>query len=126
VVQLPTQFEGGTVRAQHGNQPAKTYAFAAGSGFGAFFAAFYADVEHEIEPITAGHRLALVFNLVHTGSGPPPSYAVNAPPRSFIRQLRNWAEDSDAPDYLVHLLEHEYTQHSLRFDKLKVRAWIVA
>lgn len=121
VVQLPTQFEGGTIRAQHGNRPAKTYAFGQGSGFGAFFTAFYFDVEHEIQPITAGHRLALVFNLVHLGGGPRPSFEVDAPPRSLARQLRNWARGWEGPEYLVHVLKHEYTQHSLRFDQLKVR-----
>lgn len=127
MVQLPTAFEGGTIRAQHGTQPAKTYAFGgAGSGYGAFFAAFYSDVEHTIAPITAGHRLALVFNLVHLGGDPSPTFAFNAPPTHFISQLRNWAKDPDAPDYLVHVCEHEYTQHSLRFDHLKVRgmSWL--
>ena len=31
-----------------------------------------ADCEHEILPVTAGHRLCLVYNLSFTGRGPPP------------------------------------------------------
>ena len=31
-----------------------------------------ADCEHEIRPVTAGHRLCLTYNLVFTGAGPPP------------------------------------------------------
>ncbi|MDE0005360.1 MAG: 2OG-Fe(II) oxygenase, partial [Rhodospirillaceae bacterium] len=32
------------------------------------YAAFYADCEHEVRPVTEGHRLSLVFNLVRTDS----------------------------------------------------------
>lgn len=30
------------------------------------------DCEHEIKPVTAGHRLCLTYNLLFTGDGPPP------------------------------------------------------
>ena len=35
------------------------------------YAAFYADCEHEVRPVTEGHRLSLVFNLVRTASTVP-------------------------------------------------------
>lgn len=30
------------------------------------------DCEHEVKPVTAGHRLCLTYNLLFTGDGPPP------------------------------------------------------
>jgi predicted 2-oxoglutarate/Fe(II)-dependent dioxygenase YbiX len=37
------------------------------------FAAFFADCTHELTPLTAGVRLALLYNLVHTTPGAPPA-----------------------------------------------------
>lgn len=34
------------------------------------YAAFFADCEHELSPITTGLRLVLVYNLVWVGEGP--------------------------------------------------------
>ena len=51
------------------------------------FAAFYADCVHEIRPVTAGHRIVLVYHLVVRGGarccGPRPTSARrrNRPPR---------------------------------------------
>lgn len=118
-MQLPTRFEGGTIWAEQGDHY-KEFPWAARSGFGAFFTAFYSDVQHAIEPITGGHRLALIFNLIYTGGGPQPSFEHYDPPKSFIRHFRNWARDPRAPDFLVHVCAHEYTEHSLDFDHLKV------
>jgi hypothetical protein len=36
------------------------------------YAAFYADCLHEMRPITAGHRLTLIYNLLRYGDGPMP------------------------------------------------------
>ena len=33
------------------------------------YSAFYADVEHELQPITSGTRVVMVYNLVRTGGG---------------------------------------------------------
>lgn len=30
------------------------------------FTAFYADCKHEIQPLTSGYRIALVYNLINT------------------------------------------------------------
>ena len=49
------------------------------------YAAFYADCEHEVRPVTEGHRLSLVFNLVRTASAFP-----TAP--DFSREAHDIAE----------------------------------
>jgi hypothetical protein len=42
------------------------------------YAAFYADMEHVLAPVTSGLRVVLTYNLVRTGEGPAPP-----PPASF-------------------------------------------
>lgn len=41
------------------------------------YAAFYADCEHEVLPVTSGYRLTLVYNLVHAGEGITPHNNTN-------------------------------------------------
>lgn len=35
------------------------------SEFGYSYAAWYADVSHEVKPVTSGYRLVLTYNLIH-------------------------------------------------------------
>src|SRR5207342_1723526 len=62
------------------------------------FAAFYADCVHEVLPVTAGYRLALVYNLVRPGRGAlpePPHYAAQEDAVTGI--LRRWTGDLRSP-----------------------------
>ncbi len=84
------------------------------------FAAFYADCMHEVLPVTAGHRLTLIYNLVRSGPGrlpQPPDYAPET--ERVAALLKNWATGEGAPRKLVYPLEHAYTQAELGFAALK-------
>ena len=89
------------------------------------FAAFYADCVHEVQPVTSGHRLILVYNLLRQGTGrlpKPPSY--EAQTARIAQLLQQWAADQDVvdeqtPRKLVYPLEHAYTQAELSFEGLK-------
>ena len=85
------------------------------------YAAFYADCEHEIRPVTEGHRACLVYNLV-LASGwdlqtSPPDYAHKVEP--VAREIKCRFAASDAPEKLVWLLEHDYSVAGLAFAILK-------
>jgi hypothetical protein len=85
VITLPSVYSGGRLRVRHGGVE-KTFGggsgglaaaaaaagaeagAAAGAGGGCSYAAFYADCEHEVEPLMAGHRLALAYNLIHVSA----------------------------------------------------------
>ncbi|MDP1906907.1 MAG: 2OG-Fe(II) oxygenase, partial [Hyphomicrobium sp.] len=72
LIQLPSPHLGGELRIRHGGREARIDLSATDSTeLG--FAAFYADCEHEVRPVEAGHRLCLVFNLLRgaAGDGPP-------------------------------------------------------
>ena len=86
------------------------------------FAAFYADCVHEIRPVTAGHRIVLVYHLVVRGAAAAVLRAApdfGAQEEQIGAQLRNWEATSAAGDKLVWLLEHQYSEAGLSFDVLK-------
>lgn len=79
------------------------------------FSAWYSDVLHEVKPITAGHRLCIVYNLVKLGGGPPPAAAV---PMQIQRQLgraaRQWGREKNPDNKLIIVTEHLYTPASMK------------
>jgi predicted 2-oxoglutarate/Fe(II)-dependent dioxygenase YbiX len=84
------------------------------------FAAFYADCVHEVRPVKAGCRLALVYNLHFVGKGrtlKAPDY--RAEHGRVVELLRRWASAEDEPDKLILPLQHAYTPAELSFSALK-------
>ena len=65
VICLPTQFSGGTLVTRHGDQEVifDWSSLPNSPRSEVSWAAFFSDVEHEILPVTAGHRLTLTYNL---------------------------------------------------------------
>ncbi|MHB8543385.1 MAG: 2OG-Fe(II) oxygenase [Leptospirales bacterium] len=89
------------------------------------FAAFYADCVHEVEPVTSGCRLTLVYNLRRLGTGQPPTppdYAMETDEAEQL--LKEWIQgkelsDCDSPEKIVYPLEHAYTPAEFSFESLK-------
>ena len=85
------------------------------------FAAFYADCEHEIRPVTEGHRACLIYNLVLISG----QHAVASAPdyaditEQIAKGINSRFVTSDAPEKLVWLLEHDYSIAGLSFETLK-------
>ena len=123
VVQLPSDYEGGELLVRLRNKHVM-YNFSGTEGsMGFHFAAFYADCEHELREVTSGYRLCLVYNLVYKGKGAQPVPADN---RVHIKKavacMREWdahSSDSDAPEKVAFVLEHQYCSDSLSFNGLK-------
>jgi hypothetical protein len=94
------------------------------------FAAFYADCHHEVLPIKEGYRIVLTYNLTVEGNAAAGA-AGSANHKALIRSIREffakpikprWTGDSrgeQPPDRLVYLLDHEYTQRGLQWNRLK-------
>ena len=88
------------------------------------FAAFYADCEHEVRPVTEGYRLSLVFNLcLRAGDTDTPRTAPDYAQQvdRLARRLAAWGRGQDASEKLAWVLEHEYSEAGLSFDALKNR-----
>ncbi len=85
------------------------------------YAAFYADCEHEILPVTKGHRICLVYNLVvEEGKGvsaKAPDYGTKAV--AIADELEARFRDPESVGKLVWILEHDYSEAGLSFRTLK-------
>jgi hypothetical protein len=125
-VSLPSRFTGGIMSIEHHGAKLRV----GGSESRLTFAAFYADCHHEVLPIKEGYRVVLTYNLTVEGSaavGAGGSANTKALTRSlqdfFATPIRSrWKSDSrdeQTPDRLVYLLDHEYTQRGLQWNRLK-------
>ena len=127
VIQLPSNYTGGQLIVYHQSKN-KKFDFSGHLGCCNFhYAAFYADCQHEIKPVTSGYRLCLVYNLVHTGCGPSPMIpddkkAVSA----IVSHVRKWNEDKGHNQMMAYMLEHQYSRASLSFKSLKNSDRVVA
>ena len=85
------------------------------------WAAFYADCEHETLPVTQGHRVCLVYNLVLRPGSVIPSEAPDygAEIDLIAAELEARCRDPEASGKLVWLLEHDYSAAGLSFGTLK-------
>lgn len=63
VIGLPSEHTGGTLIITHEGKRHEIECTGTASGHEMSWAAFYADCEHEVKPISSGYRLCLVYNL---------------------------------------------------------------
>jgi hypothetical protein len=118
VIMLPSSFAGGELVVRHDGQELVIDA-SGDSQFRIHFAAFYADCEHEIRSLRAGHRLCLVYNLTLARSKKPLGAPRHGEQVEIIAEiLRRWVKE-DAPRKLAITLEHQYTQDGLAWDVVK-------
>ena len=82
--------------------------------------AFYADCHHEVETIREGYRVALTYNLVLEPVHDQLQEPGNAPLKQALREYFVSEEDiAPTPLNFVYYLDHDYTEHSLRWNMLK-------
>lgn len=130
IIALPSEHEGGELRVTHNGQTTSIQMTGAATGFEISFAAFYSDCQHEVRPVTRGHRLCLVYNVTLTDE----KCALNAPQfddvtKKIATALETWATRQQSPSRptddmaqgvkLALTLDHEYTEKGLSFDQLK-------
>jgi hypothetical protein len=91
--------------------------------------AFYADCPHEVEMVKSGHRISLTFNIsIKELSKESISPCLN-PQEELTENLNEYFSKENCkipskygslkPNKFVYLLDHEYTQKGLSWDRLK-------
>ena len=116
IVVLPNPFDGGELEVRHAGNT-KLFNFSRVSGGGeSRYAAFYADCEHEVKPVTFGVRLCLAYNLVLRR--PRKSVAPSPIANPLVDAIQQWVTSKPAVP-LVFALEHQYTPASLSQELLK-------
>ena len=121
VVCLPSRHEGGTLVVAHDGQTKKIEFGGDDAEFKTRYAAFYADCQHEITPVTTGYRICLVYNLAIAGKKKQPSAPKNAPAvdKAAQRLAELFADPSKKLDKIAIPFEHQYTEAGLDPKQLK-------
>lgn len=128
VVELPSRSTGGAVVVQLGTEKVVLHG-APRHPTDLSLLAFYADCHHEVQPITSGFRVVLTYHLLRRDS-PAPARADHAAEverlaaavKAFFAtpvQQPYANQPAQPPDRLVYLLDHEYTEQSLGWERLK-------
>ncbi len=128
VVELPSKHAGGEFVVEHRGEK-KVFRGAARGVLDLSLLAFYADCHHEVKPVDSGYRITLTYHLLFHGKpgdrAPVPLSAVERLTASVKAYFATPFASTysrpapEQPDRLIYLLDHEYTQKSLRWGHLK-------
>ena len=122
VIVLPSAHRGGELVIRHAGRET-TVNLSGGEVSELAFAAFYADCEHEVRPITQGSRVCLVYNLIQRQSRkkdkPLTAPLYDAEVAAAATLLDEALTSPSAPLKIAWLLEHHYSPAGLSFSGLK-------
>lgn len=121
VVVLPSMHRGGELVVRHAGKEA-VLDLSTNEVSEIKFAAFYADCEHEVRPVTDGYRVCLVYNLVQHGNGnlqPSTAPFYENEMAEAARILADTFNQPSAPAKLAWLFQHQYSPAGLSFADLK-------
>lgn len=124
IVVLPSEFTGGElVVDQHGDK--RIFDFSENSPKSLNFVAFYSDCYHEIKEVRTGYRLALTYNLFFKPNSTTLKTRRNVEIENVVEKYFHHGQkstrdyDIPRPQWLVYLLDHEYTRSSLDWYHLR-------
>ncbi|RFU29029.1 hypothetical protein B7463_g7321, partial [Scytalidium lignicola] len=120
VICLPSEHEGGDVCLSFRNKK-RVLATSPTSAFNMTALAWFSDVTHEVEKLTSGHRLVLIYNLVQTGPARQSALFFNDQSLQLQQLVVNWQSKCPNDKLLIYPLEHEYTEASLSSWNMKGR-----
>ena len=123
VIQLPSNYSGGKLIVYHQGKKFEFDYSGLDCCSNCYFTSFYANCQHEVEKVTKGYRLCLIYNLMYQGLDECPTPADNqAQVSAIVSAMKKWQEDielDDCPEMMTYLLEHKYCEASLSFRLLK-------
>lgn len=114
VICLPSKHEGGQLVVSHAGQSHVVDFNGKTTNYELQYAAFYADCQHEVRPVTKGYRVCLVYNLAIGGRKKQPA----APEfgnsiESATKAVEAIFEENGQRDMIVVPLLHQYTEAGL-------------
>ncbi len=120
VVGLPSRHEGGSLIVEHDGKT-KTIDFGGKNAeFKTQYAAFYADCQHKITPVTAGYRVCLVYNLAIAGKKQPSAPRNSSSVEKAAQLLKElFADTSGNLSRIAIPFKHQYTEAGLDPKQLK-------
>ncbi len=122
ILSLPSEHTGGELMIRfEGKEETIDFSLAA-SNYKIPYAAFYADCEHEVKPVTSGYRVNLVYNLVQKAGNKiySPQFSEQvADLTGLIKSMESSFEET--PKAI--LLDHQYTPTNFSLKQLKHHDW---
>lgn len=124
LIVLPSMHAGGELTIRHAGREA-VLALNSSEVSELTFAAFYADCEHEVLPVTQGNRLCLVYNLIRREQRASDERQSLVTPNheeaiaATTEMLGDFFTGDNTPRKLAWLLEHQYSPGGLSFAALK-------
>ena len=130
IIQIPVQggYEGGKLNIEHENIKS-SFDHSKGSDQDFFVTVLYADCHHDLEAITKGFHLSLVFDLFWKKTAMKSSENLPATLQTLTEVkeiLKPWEDSGSKSELLAIPLEHKYTPKSLSFTRLKGKDRLVA
>ena len=120
MVCLPSRHEGGPLIVRHDGRTVTVDFAKQGGEFETQYAAFYADCEHEIKPVTSGYRICLIYNLATAGKKQPRAPQNSAAVAAAAKLLSSLFADAAAgPQKIAVPFRHQYTEAGLDPRQLK-------
>jgi predicted 2-oxoglutarate/Fe(II)-dependent dioxygenase YbiX len=120
VVCLPSRHEGGKLVIEHDGQTQEIDFGGKNGEFKSQYAAFYADCQHQITPVTAGYRVCLIYNLAIAGKKQPDVPGATAAVEQAAQLLTEiFADKSNELSRVAIPFAHQYTEAGLDPKQLK-------
>ena len=120
IIQLPSIFEGGELIMYVGKGKPHVCNLGAECNDAertVYYTMHYADIRHEIKPLTAGVRLAIAYNVCFNKEG---SIVPKTSSEMFEDPLKNVIATLFKDTQVILPLSHEYTKKSLKCNGLKI------
>ncbi len=121
---LPSKHSGGDIHLSHDGEE-RVFRSSERSEYDYSYAAWYADVTHEVKPVTSGYRLVLIYNLIQTNPAvrllAPTSICTISKLKAILPYWNDACEEGleGIPRFLIYKLSHKYTEAALSFASLK-------
>ena len=121
VIQLPSHYTGGKLIVYHQGKKSEFDYSGLDCCSNCYFTALYADCQHEVEKVTKGYRLCLIYNLMYyEGLDECPAPGDNQQHVSAtVSAMKKWRQDSKCPIIMTYFLKNKYPEANLSFKLLK-------
>ncbi|MET4082637.1 hypothetical protein ABIB40_002597 [Pedobacter sp. UYP30] len=120
VISLPSKHTGGELVISF-EGATEVAAFAKDSGdYKINYAAFYADCDHEIKPLTSGYRVCLIYNLVQQKATENIQLTSVETYAQHLAEIFKKEQNRGHTEPHIVLLGHQYTPENFSIDQLKL------
>lgn len=120
VIGLPSQYTGGELEISFEGVKETADFTKTKASHTINYAAFYADCDHEVKPLTSGYRVCLVYNLIQQKAGKKIELQSLQSHAAKLAELftKDKTHNNGRP-YII-LLGHQYTPENFSYDALKL------